>query len=148
MKLPKLELKRYKFQYLWSYLDEPAKSVEAGFSLTEAAYDAAVVLLTKPYVKPRVIKRAHINQLLSVSPVFKETSIERLHNLQDQIKTHFRALEAQCVDKESYSTVIVPVLLDKILQSIWHNMIHFGKDHMNWNVDDLVEALDKEARCS
>ena len=95
-------------------------------------------------MKPRVIKRAHINQLLSVSPVFKETSIERLHNLQDQIKTHFRALEAQCVDKESYSTVIVPVLLDKILQSIWHNMIHFGKDHMNWNVDDLVEALDKE----
>ena len=133
-----------KFKFLWGYLDKPAKSEVAGFSLTEADYNAAVELLTKRYAKPGVIKRAHINQLLSLAPVFKETSMERLYNLQDQIETHFRALKAQCVYKESYSTVVVPVLMYKIPQSIRHNMIRFGKDHMNWNVDDLVEALDKE----
>ena len=70
--------------------------------------------------------------------------MERLHNLRDQIETHFCALEAQYVDKESYSTVVVPVLMDKIPQSIRHNMIRFGEDHMKWNVDDLVKSLDKE----
>ena len=172
VKLPKLELKRFagkvsewqefwdgyksavhddpslakvdKFKYLRSYLDEPAKSVVTGFSLTEADYDAAVELLTKRYAKPGAIKRAHINQLLSLAPVFKETSVERLRNLRDQIETHFRALEAQSVDKESYSTVVVPLLMDKIPQSIRHNMIRFGEDHMKWNVDDLVKSLDKE----
>ena len=38
-----------KFKYLGSYLDEPAKSIVTGFSLTEAYYDAAVELLTKRY---------------------------------------------------------------------------------------------------
>ena len=90
MKLPQLELKRFagkpsewqefwdgfksavhddcelakadKFKYLRSYLEEPAKSVVIGFSSTDADYDAAVELLMKKYAKPRVIKRAYINQ--------------------------------------------------------------------------------------
>ena len=172
VKLPKLELKRFsgkisewqefwdgyksavhedpdlakvdKFKYLRSYLEEPAKSVVTGFALTDADYDAAVDLLIKRFAKPGVIKRAHINELLSLPPVFKETSLARLRNLRDQIETHFRALEAQKVDKESYSSVLVPALMDKIPQSTRYNMIRFGEDHMDWNLDDLIEALDKE----
>ena len=155
VKLPQLELKRFagkhsewqefwdgfksavhddcelakvdKFKYLRSYLEEPAKSVVTGFSLTDADYDAAVELLMKRYAKPGVIKRAHINQLLTLAPFYEETSVERLRNLRDQIETHFHALEAQSVDKESYSTVVVPVLMNKIPQSIRQNIFALGK---------------------
>ena len=172
MKLPKLELKKFsgkiaewaefwdgfksavhddpdlakidKFKYLRCYLEEPAKSVVTGFSMTEADYDAAVNLLTKRYAKPGVIKRAHMTELINLAPVFSESSVERLRHLRDQIETHFRSLEAQGVEKESYSSVVVPVLMEKIPQSLRNNMIRFGVNHMDWNLDDLLVALEKE----
>ena len=136
-----------KFKYLRSYLEEPAKSVVTGFALTDANYDKAVKLLFKRYAKPGFIKRGHINKLLFLDPVFKETSVERLHAPRDQIETHFRSLEAQGVDKDSYSTVVVPAVMEKIPQSTRYNIIQFsGKDHMEWNVGDLLEALEKSSR--
>ncbi len=101
-------------------------------------------LLLKLYAKPGVIKRAHINELLSLAPVFKEASLDRLRTLRDQIETHFRVLEAQSVDKVSYTSVVVSVLMEKIPQTLRHNMIRFGENHMYWNVDDLLQALEKE----
>ena len=126
-----------KFKYLRSYLEEPAKSVVTGFALNDASCDEAVELLFKRYAKPGFIKGAHINKLLFLEPVFKETSVERLRALRDQIETHFRALEAQGVDKDSYSTVVVPAVMEKIPQSqhdstVRYNMIRFsGKDPWN-----------------
>ena len=133
-----------KFKYLRCYLGEPAKSVVTGFSMTDADYDAAVNLLIKRYAKPGAIKRAHINELINLAPVFSENNVERLRHLRDQIETHFRSLEAQGVEKESYSSVVVPVLMEKVPQSLRNNMIRFGTNHMEWNVDDMLEALEKE----
>ena len=130
VKLPKLELKRFsgriaewqefwdgfrsaihedeslakvdKFKYLRNYLEEPARSVVTGFSLTDANYDSAVELLRKRYAKPSVIKRAHLNDIINLAPVFSEKNVTRLRVLHDQIETHFRAMEAQGIKKESY----------------------------------------------
>ena len=172
VKLPKLELKKFsgniaewqefwdgfksavhddvqlakvdKFKYLRSYLAEPARSVVTGFALTDRDYDSAIGLLRSRYAKPGVIKRAHINELLNLAPVFNERSVQRLRNLRDQIETHFRAMEAQGVSKESYSSVVVPVLMGKIPETLRNNMIRFGTDHMDWNLDDMLMALGKE----
>jgi len=54
-----------KFSYLRNYLEEPAKKVISGFSLTEANYRKALELLQNRFAKPTVIKRAHINELIS-----------------------------------------------------------------------------------
>ena len=172
VKLPKLELKKFsgniaewqefwdgfksavhddvqlakvdKFKYLRSYLEEPAKSVVTGFALTDRDYDSAIDLLRSRYAKPGVIKRAHINELINLSPVFNEKSVQRLRNLRDQIETHFRAMEAQGVNKESYSSVVVPVLMGKIPETLRNNMIRFATNHMDWNLDDMLLALGKE----
>ena len=55
-----------KFTYLRYLLDEPVKKVIAGFSLTEANYEAAVDLLKHRFAKPVVIKRSHINELMNL----------------------------------------------------------------------------------
>eukprot|EP00794_Sanderia_malayensis_P009577 gene9577-biopygen7909 len=105
VKLPKLELKKFggniaewqefwdgfrsavhddptlakvdKFKYLRSYLVEPARSVVTGFSLTDADYDSAVELLRKRYAKPSVIKRAHLNDIINLAPVFSDRNVPR-----------------------------------------------------------------------
>ena len=172
VKLPKLELKKFsgkiaewpefwdgfksavhddsqlakvdKFKYLRSYLEEPARSVVTGFALTDADYESAIELLKSRYAKPSVIKRAHINDLINMAPVYNEKSLQRLRCLHDQIETRFRAMEALGVSKETYSSVVVPVLMGKLPESVRINMIRFGKNHMDWNLDDMLEAFQKE----
>ena len=136
--------KIHKFKYLRSYLEEPARRVIAGLTLTDANYDAAVEILENRFAKPALIKRVHITQLMNLAPVFNERNIGRLCHLLDDIETHFRGLEALKVDKESYSCIVVPVLMDKIPEQIRMNMIRFGGDYLTWTLDEMLDAFAKE----
>ena len=140
MQLPKVD----KLKYLRSYLEEPVKSVVTGFTLTDRHYDSAIDLLRSRYAKPGVIKRAHIHELINLSQVFNKKSVQRLRNLRDQIETPLRAMEAQGINKESYSSVVVPVLMGKIPEELCNNMIRFGTNHMDGNLDGMLLALGKD----
>ncbi|XP_074611009.1 uncharacterized protein LOC141865576 [Acropora palmata] len=61
-----------KFSYLKSLVQEPARSTIAGFALTAVNYDAAVQALKKRYGKEIAIQRAHVNDLLNLSPVYTD----------------------------------------------------------------------------
>ena len=133
-----------KFKYLKSFVEEPASKVIAGIPLTDANYDIAVDLLHKRYGKTSVLKRAHMNELINLQPVFNEKSVGRLRELHDRIETQFRGLEALKVDKQSYPSVVVPVLMDKVPGIIRQNMVRFSEDHLEWTVDQMLEALANE----
>ena len=133
-----------KFKYLKSFIEEPVSKVIAGIPLTDANYSVAVDLLEKRYAKPCMLKRAHLNELLNLPPVFNEKSIGRLRDLHDRIETQFRGLEALKVDKDSYSSVVVPVLMEKIPENIRQSMIRFSEGHLEWTVDKMITALAKE----
>ena len=131
-----------KFKYLSSFLEEMPRRVIAGLSLTEANYSSAVEILKERYAKPTVIKRAHINELVNMQPVFNERSQVRLNNFYDDVETHFRGLKALDVDQDTYSSIVVPVLMDKLPESIRLNMIRFGEgDHLEWDLEEMLEAL-------
>lgn len=72
-----------KFAYLRSQLQDPARSAIAGFALTSANYEAAVKLLKKRYSKEEAIQRAHINDLLNLSPVYNDVDTSRLCRFYD-----------------------------------------------------------------
>ena len=171
-KLPKLELKKFsgrpidwpefwdgfrsavheneelsevdKFAYLRHYMEESAKKVISGFSLTERNYCIALDLLKERFAQPTLIKRAHINELLNASPVFNEKNIGRLRDLCDGLETHYRALQAIGVDEDSYSTIVVPVIMDKIPDAVKLNMIRNISGHREWVMGDLLRALRTE----
>ena len=44
----------------------------------------------------------------------------------------------------SYSSVVVPMLMAKIPESLRNNMIRFNANHMEWLLDDFLVALEKE----
>eukprot|EP00794_Sanderia_malayensis_P018482 gene18482-biopygen15571 len=117
-----------KFKYLLSFLDETVRRTISGLTLSDKDYGTAVDILERRYAKPMQIKRAHINNIINLVPVFNDRSLTRLRNLHDDLETHFRGLQAMGAEKEAYSSVVVPVVMEKIPESIRHNMIRFGGD--------------------
>ena len=59
-----------------------------------------------------------MSQLKNLPAVYNEENITKLQQLHEDIETNFRSLEALCVDRDSYSSVIVPTLFDKMPKSI------------------------------
>ena len=134
-----------KLNYLKGYLVDKARAVIAGIPTTDASYDTAVDLLKKRFGKPNVIQRAHINQLISITPVFNERNVARLRGMHDEIETHLRGLEALGVDMATYSGFVVPVLMERIPETIRLNMIRFsGADQMDWTLQDFLDGFEKE----
>ncbi len=134
-----------KFQYLRKSLEEPAKSVISGFKITAANYKAAVKLLQERYARPAVIKRAHINELLNMNSIFDDRQVGKLRSFHDKAETHFRGLESLSVDTETYSAIVVPVLLEKIPQSVRLNMVRSSeKNQLDWDLRDFLDTLMKE----
>eukprot|EP00794_Sanderia_malayensis_P014773 gene14773-biopygen11861 len=134
-----------KLKYLRGFLEEPARSVIAGLPTTDSSYETAVNVLKSRYANPAVIQRAHINQLLNLAPVFNEKNTARLRSFHDHIETHFHGLEALGVDKITYSSIIVPVLIEKLPEGIWLGMLRdVGKSHLDWNLEEMLGALSKE----
>ena len=116
-----------KVSYLRYYLEEPAKKVMSGFSLTEANSRKALELLQQRFAKPAAIRRAHINELMNAQPVVSEKNIIRIREFNDFIDTLYRALEAMKVDEETYSEIVVPLLLDKIPEGVRLGMTRKSK---------------------
>ena len=134
-----------KLNYLKGYLEDKAKNVIAGIPTTDASYDIAVDLLKKRFGKPNVIQRAHVNQLISTPPVYNERNVTRLRGMHDEIETHLRGLEALGVDMATYSGFVVPVLMDRVPETIRLNMIRFhSKDQMEWTLKDFLDGFEKE----
>ena len=167
-KLPKLELRKYngkicewqefwdgfsssidnneqlsdvdKFAYLRGLLEEPAKSTIAGFSPTKANYKSAVELLKKRFDKKSAVQRAHVNELIQLSPVFKERDTR---NLYDSCEAHNRALKALGVSEESYSSIVVPVIVEKLPES-FRLTITRGTDFLQWSMEEMLDAFVRE----
>ena len=170
-KLPKLEVKRFggnvckwqefwdsfessihkneclsdvdKFNYLRGLIDEPAKSCIAGFSLTSANYNSAVDILKDRYGKKSAIQRAHMQKLMKIDRVRDERDVVSLRHLCDSVETHYRGLEALGVDKDTYSSIVVPVILDRLPEAV-RLIVTRGKDFHEWTLEDLLLPLKKE----
>ncbi len=117
-----------KFAYLKCLLLEPAKSVVSGFKLTSDNYYKAITLSKQRYTKPAAIKRAHINEWIGANAVYNEKSLDRLRCLDDHIETHLRGLQSLGVDQDSYSSIVVPLLMEKISSGFRLNMICSSND--------------------
>ena len=134
-----------KLKYIRGCLEGAVKSVIAGVPMTNAGYDTAGDLLKKRYAQPSVFQCAHINNLMNVTPVFSERHINRSRALHDEIETHFRGLEALGVDQKTYSSIIVPSLMEKIPDNVRISMIRAGKrNHLTWTLDELLKLLELE----
>ena len=129
-----------KFSHLRGLLLEPARSAITGFALTSANYEAAVELLKKRFGKKTAIQRTLVNELLNTRPVFNESDTARLCGFYDFVETKYRALQALNVDERTYSEIVVPMLLERIPDSV-RLTITRGKQYLEWTLKDLLDSL-------
>ncbi len=132
-----------KFAYLRGYLEGPAKSTIAGLSLTSTNYRCAIDLLKKRFDKKNAIQRTHVNKLIQLSPVFRERDTQRLRKLYDSCEAHNRALKSLGVNEESYSTIVVPAILEKMPEQ-FRLTITRGTNFVEWTMQEMLNAFEKE----
>ncbi|XP_028404089.1 uncharacterized protein LOC114526762 [Dendronephthya gigantea] len=84
-----------------------------------------------------------MKKLLKVDGVRDENDVSSLRRLCDRVETNYRGLEALGVDKESYSSIVVPSVLDKLPESV-RLLITRGKNYHEWTLDDLLTPLKEE----
>ena len=103
-----------KFNYFKHFLEHAARKVISGLELTEANYEEALKLLEKRFAKPGVIENVHINGIIKAQNVLSEKNFRRLRELFDIVENHHHRLQALKIDKSTYSSILVPVVMDKI----------------------------------
>ena len=132
-----------KFAYLRGYLEGQAKSTIAGLSLTATNYQCAIDLLKKRSEKKSTIQRTHVNDLIQLPAVFKERDTQRLRKLYDNREAHNRALKSLCVNEKSYSTIVVPAILEK-MPGQFRLTITRGTNFIEWKMQIMLQAFEKE----
>ena len=70
----------------------------------------------------------------------KATRRDCARGLYDFVKTKYRALQALNVDERTYSEIVVPMLLEKIPDSV-RLTISRGKQYLEWTLKDLLDSL-------
>ena len=99
-----------KMNYLFSHLEGAAARSVQGLTLTEANYDAAIVILEERFGRPQQIIAAHMDELLKVQPCSNERS-SSIRFVYDKIRVHVRGLEALGVTPEQYGSLLIPILM-------------------------------------
>ena len=129
-----------KFSYLRGLLVGTARTSVAGLALTSANYGAAIDILKRRFGKKVTIERAHVNDLLTVHPVFNEKDTVGLRKLYDTVEVHYRGLQALGVNASTYEGIVVPAVLGKLPEAV-RLQITRGKNHEEWRMDEMLGEL-------
>ena len=126
------------------FLEDSARKVISGLELTAVNYKEAIKLLEKRFAKPEIIKNAHINSIIKAPTIFNEKSVGRIRELLDLVENHHRGLQALKVDEASYSSILVPVVMDKIPGPVRLSMIRGSENKATWKMSEMLQALGTE----
>ena len=107
-----------KFSYLRGPLKGQARDSISGYALTSVNYKSTKEQLQKRYGRSNVIQKTHIRELLKLQPVHSDRDPSRLRALYDATETHHRGLQALDVPQESYSSIVVPAIIDKLPETV------------------------------
>ena len=110
--------KRYadvqKFVLLKSLLGNVPKQVIEGIPVSEEGYRAAVDVLIRRYARDDVRRDMLLKQLLELPGVSKNDNLTAMHSLIDQLTARVRGLEALGVTSDSFSSILLPVVKEKL----------------------------------
>ena len=106
-------------------------------------YSLSTTLPKQRFGQPEKLINAHTHALIELPGSTNEfPSLQLFH---DTMENHIRGLASLGVSKESYSTILIPIILGKLPVPIRRNL---ARDHneLRWTLDDLQTAVVKEIR--
>ena len=130
-----------KFNYLKSQLYGEASQCIAGLQITNTNYAQALHVLKQRFGQPHKIVNAYMQSLISLpSPT---SNIRELKNFYDSMENYIRGLEGMGQTQDSYGSLLVPIILNKIPGNIRQNMVRAHGDD-KWNLQLLRYAIQHE----
>ena len=100
-------------------------------------------MLKKRYGKGTAIQQAHVNDLLSLPPVYSDRDTPRLRRLYDRCETRYQGLIALGVNENTYASVVVPAVMQKLPEN-FRLSITRGIEFLEWSMKQMLEAFLKE----
>ncbi len=133
-----------KFNYLKSYLSGAAANVNAGLALTEANYDSAIKMLTNRFGRKDLVINAHMQNLLSLTPVKKSYDTTALRKPYDECEIQIRSLSAMGVVSNTYGPLLCPILMQMIPEDLALSFSRIRDEDEILDVNQLMKFLKKE----
>ena len=132
-----------KLNYLRGQLQGEASHVIAGYSLTSSNYQHSITLLQERFGQPHKQIVAHMQALIDLrSPSGTLTSLREFH---DSIEGHILSLASLGKSQDSYSSLLVTIILGKIPAKIKQNLAkqNLARAHgrQEWKISELQEAI-------
>ncbi|XP_064108040.1 uncharacterized protein LOC135216590 [Macrobrachium nipponense] len=137
-----------KFSYLASLLEGEAKSVISGLSHTSVNYKIACDLLKERFGRPERMIFAHVQALLNGKVPVKAGGpkyVYLLWNLQDELLTHIKSLEALGVSGKQCEVFLTPIILSRLPSEIRMEWARKGAGHesdLEWLLKFLQEEIE------
>ncbi|XP_074649039.1 uncharacterized protein LOC141904353 [Tubulanus polymorphus] len=130
-----------KFNHLKCLLIKDASTVIEGLSLTSENYNSAKSMLVARFGRPHRISEAYLDALINLeAPYYDLRSVRTFY---ETIEQKIRSLEALGIETNSYGTLLVQIIRNKLPKEIIYNI---SRDHGNgkWNLFELRAALLRE----
>ena len=130
-----------KFNYLKCNVTDEAKitiDIE-GIAVTNEGYPAAVELLQKRFGQKHRIIEAYMTSLLNISKP-RQGNVISLRRFYDHLESYIRSLSALGKNTDSYGSLLVPSLLDKMPAEVQMNLAR-TPGNREWNLDELRKAI-------
>ena len=132
-----------KFNYLNSLLQRSAREAVSGLTLTAANYHEAITILKKRFGSKQQIIGKHMDILLNVEPVTSSHNIKGLRHLHDLVELHIRSLKSLGVTPDSYSSLLSPVLLNKLPADV-RLVVSREVPEEEWSRHSLMKVMKQE----
>ena len=132
-----------KFNYLRASLEGNAASAIAGFSLSAANYQTAVVVLQERFANPQAIIVNDMEKLLKLSSVSNARDTKQLQNVYDVSEANIRSLKTLGIKSEQYGSLLVPVMLNKLPQEL-RLVISRKFERDLWDFDLFIQVFREE----
>ena len=127
-----------KLSYLRAQLCGDAARVIAGFQLINDGYDHSITLLKQRFGQTYKQVDAHMQALIdSPSP---NNTLPSLREFYDTTEGHIRSLATLGKPKDSYSSLLVPILLGKLPSKTKQNIIR-AHGRNEWTITELQVAV-------
>ena len=132
-----------KLSYLRAQLQGDASTAIAGFPLTNSNYQHSVTLLQTRFGQPDKLVNAHMQALLDMPR--PTNSLGNLQQFHDTIESHIRSLSSLGTNTNSYGTLLVPIILNKLPAETKKNLAR-AHPTSEWTLQDLQAAIQAEIR--
>ena len=129
-----------KFNYLLELCKSKAKDAIAGLPYTEEGFLEAKRILVDKFGRPTQVKRAILKQIEDLETITSTNRLQKVHTFTEKLSKAVRTLKTMGALMEAQA-LIYP-LFDK-LGSTKEYLIQRDDDWFNWNLEGLVQALEK-----